>query len=134
VELYPHALAVESNLGNLPLHELLWNKSSTIDDALLMIEKYPESLQHVTGVPGITEELALHIECESQCRLAIISKFIELYPDSLAIANGTGGYLPLHKLLMNESSSIDMALMMIKKYPVALQQRDYKDRLPLHVK
>jgi hypothetical protein len=60
--------------------------------------------------------LDLHQECKNQCRSSIILQYIELYPDSLAKADEEK-YLPLHRLLENKLSSIDVALTMIEKYP-----------------
>jgi ankyrin repeat protein len=78
IELYPEGLAVaiEETLY-LPMHMLLSNELSTIDDALTMIEKYPAALQHRDRYG----DLPLHIECKNQCRSSIISKCIELYSE-----------------------------------------------------
>jgi hypothetical protein len=82
INLYPPALAQVDEIGFLPLHRLLTNESSSIDDALMMIEKYPVALQHYV----IFEDeriYALHIEIFYQCRVIILSKCIELYPEAL---------------------------------------------------
>jgi hypothetical protein len=52
----------------------------TIEDELLMIEKYPAALKH----RDVNGNLPIHVECEKLFRSAIISKCIELYPESLA--------------------------------------------------
>jgi hypothetical protein len=115
------------NDGNLPLHLLLENKSSSIEDALMMIGKYPETSRHRNH----DGKFPLNIECWGRCRSAIISKCIELYPEAIASA-GNGGYLPLHRLLSNSSSTIGDALMMMEKYPAILKHRSYHG-LPLHI-
>jgi hypothetical protein len=100
----------------MPLHRLLFNKSSSsVDTILMMIEKYPTALRHLV----CHKYLAIQIECGIQCRLPVISKCIELYPESLAQV-GYKGHLPLHLLLANEASTIAAALMVIDKYPAAL--------------
>jgi hypothetical protein len=80
IELYAEGLArATDETGNLPLHLLLWNDLSMIDDALTMIEKYPEAIQH-RGRLGF---LPLHFECNQRCRPSIIMRCIELYPESV---------------------------------------------------
>jgi ankyrin repeat protein len=128
IDQHPQLLPIADDQGRLPLHTLLSNKSSSIDVALLMIEKYPAALQH----RDYNGNLPLHFECKQQCRSSIISKCIELYPEALAIADGAG-YLPLHWLIRSKSSSVVDALMMIEKYPVALQHQTKLDYLPFHV-
>jgi ankyrin repeat protein len=110
------------------LHALLQNESSTIEDALTMMGKYPAALQ----LQGLNGNFPLHIECENLCRSAIISKCIELYPLGLSLADEVG-CLPLHLLILNESSSIDDILIVIEKYPDALQHANRDDELPLHI-
>jgi ankyrin repeat protein len=127
-ELYPQALATPDNDGFLPLHRLLLNQSSSIDDALITIEQYPEAIQHQNRY----RHCPLHIESRIQCRPAIISKCVEIYPEALAIADRQG-CLPLHYFLGRSSSSIDMALMMIEKYPASLQHQNLDRYLPLHL-
>jgi hypothetical protein len=130
IELYPEGLAVASEETlRLPMHLLLRNDLSTIDDALTITEEYREALQH-RDKHGY---LPLHIECFGRCRSSIISKCIELYPEGLAVTTEETLYLPLHLLLQNKLSTIDDALMMIEKYPAALQHRDYVNYLPLHI-
>jgi ankyrin repeat protein len=129
-ERYPEGLSIanEETL-RLPLHLLLRNDLSTIDDALTMIEEYREALQH-RDKHG---DLPLHIECFSRCRSSVISKCIELYPEGLSIANEETLRLPLHLLLRNDLSTIDDALTMIEKYPAALQHQSSNGLLPLHI-
>jgi hypothetical protein len=117
------ALAVRDCGNDYPLHSLLKNKSSSVDDALMMIEKYPEILRRYNR----DGDLPLHIECKNQCRSSVLSKCIKLYPDGLE------GGDSLHMLLRNESSSIDDALLMIKKCPAALKRRNREGRLPIHI-
>jgi ankyrin repeat protein len=128
IELHPQSLSKADNEGCLPLHLLLVKELSSIEDALFMIEKYPAALQHPRG----DGYLPLHIECRNQCRLSVISKCIELHPGAIAITDNEG-CLPLHRLLVNESSSIDAALMLIEEYPAALRHMNGKGRLPLHI-
>jgi hypothetical protein len=127
IELYPESLAVTDKNGDLPLHMLLRNKLSSLDDVLSMIEKYPAALNHQNKCHGY---LPLHIECMYQCRSAIISKCIDIYPESLAVADQAADLL-LHWLL-SRKSSIDQALMMIKKCLAALKHVGCRD-LPLHI-
>jgi hypothetical protein len=130
IELYPEALAAADDIGCLPLHCLLGSMWSSLDDALLMIEKYPAASQHQNKFG----ELPLHIECKHQCRSSIISKCIELYPEALSKTDAVSDEsLPLHIVLANTSSSIDDALMMIDKYPAALQHQSNYVYLPLHI-
>jgi hypothetical protein len=58
--------------------ELLHNEVSTIDDALMMIEKYPAVLQYRNNGSA-----PLYSECSYRCRSSIISKCIELYTEGL---------------------------------------------------
>jgi hypothetical protein len=127
IQQYPQSVSI-ANWGELPLHTLLRNPLSSIDDVLMVIEKYPAALQYL----GVSNNLPLHCECMTQCRSAIISKCIELHPEALAMTNESD-HLPLHLLLTNESSSINDALMMIEKYPAALEQKTNLSHLPLHL-
>jgi ankyrin repeat protein len=129
IELFPEALSKANGKGDLPLHVLLRNKSSTSEDALIMIETYPEALRHQNDDDG---QLPLHIECMNQCRALIISKCFEIYPESLAQMDDRW-YQPLHLLLSNEASSIDSALTMIKQHPEALSHPNTSGQLPLHI-
>jgi len=45
IDLYPEALGKADVLGCLPLHTLFRNVSSSIEDALMMMEKFPAALQ-----------------------------------------------------------------------------------------
>jgi hypothetical protein len=127
IELYPEALSIADIRGYLPLHLLLWNRSSSVEDALMLMENYAAALEHQT----VNDCLALHIECHVLGRSGIIAKYIELYPQSLGIVDD-GGCVPLHRLLENRSSSIDVALMMIEQYPAALQHGNTHGKLPIH--
>jgi hypothetical protein len=86
IELYPEALAADNIHGYLPLHQVLKKNTSSTEEALMMMEKYPAALHH----QNINGELPLHIECMHQCRSAIISKYIELFPEALDTKNGQG--------------------------------------------
>jgi hypothetical protein len=128
IELYPEGLAVaDDGLGCLPLHWLIRSESSSAEDALMMIEKYPAALRH----PSRLGYLPLHLECYCRCRLSIISRCIELYPEGLATEETL--QLPLHLLLWNYQSTIGDTLTMIERYPAALQHRDKYGYLPLHI-
>jgi hypothetical protein len=127
IDQHPESLVKLDERGDLPLHILLNNKSSSIDIALMMIGTYPAALQHRNNI----RDLPLHIECRYQCRSSIISRFIELYPEALAIADGRG-YLPLHSLIQSKSSSVADDSMMIEKYPAALRYQTKLGYLPLH--
>jgi hypothetical protein len=130
IELYPESLAQPNNEGDLPLHVLLWHEISGVDAfrmSMMMIEKYPAALEH----RNVFHRLPIHNECYSRCRSAIISKCINLYPESLARGDGHGD-LPWHALLQNMISTTEDALLMIEKYPVALEHRNVFHRLPIH--
>jgi hypothetical protein len=79
IDLYPECLSKLDKWANLPLHIVLANKSSTIEDALMMIEKYPAAVRHLNTYG----HFPLHIECMNQRRSYIISRCIEIYPESL---------------------------------------------------
>jgi hypothetical protein len=128
IEQYPQALAMPNVYRNLPLHGLLWNDSSSIEVALIMIEKCPAALEH----RNLDNHLPLHVECMRRCRSCIISKCIELYPYALAI-NDDDGYMPLHRLLENESSTIPDTLKVIEKYPLALKFQANDGYFPLYL-
>jgi hypothetical protein len=128
VELYPESLSRADDQESLPLHRLLWKEFSSIDDALMMIEKYPVAVRRSDKY----ECVSLHIECMNQCRSSIVWKCIELYPEALSMADEKG-FLPLHMLLWNESSAIEIALMVIEEYPAALQHQIHFGELPLHL-
>jgi ankyrin repeat protein len=130
IQLYPQALAKANRGGQLPLHVLLSSSSSSIENALMMMmERYPAAIEYQNG----DGNNPLHIECMNQCRSSIITKCIQLYPQALAKAN-RGGQLPLHVLLSSSSSSsIENALMMMERYPAALQHQDRDDNHPLHL-
>jgi hypothetical protein len=135
MELHPESLAKVDDQGCLPLHVLLTNtncaSASEIPLILLMamMEKYPAALQHPDNSNGY---LPLHIECYNQCRSAVIATCIELYPEALTIAD-RWGYLPLHRLLDNQSSSLADALMMIDKYPAAISHHKNECDLAVHL-
>jgi ankyrin repeat protein len=131
IERYPESLTKANREENLPLHMLLHNEASTIEDVLMMIEKYPAALLHKNN----RGKLPLHIECMNQCRSSIISKCIELYPELHGrpfVQADWRGYLPLHFLLENYSSTVEDGLMMIEKYPAGLEEYLY-GYLPLHI-
>jgi ankyrin repeat protein len=128
VELNPWSLKALGQYRSMSLHLLLENPLSTVEDAMMMIEKFPEALEHRHSY-GF---LPLHLECMVQCRSPIISKCIELYPAALSIADQCG-YLPLHRLLRSDSSSVEDVLVAIEKYPAALQILTDDGHLPLHL-
>jgi hypothetical protein len=129
--LYLEALdETEDYCGYLLLHRLLQNGSS-IENALTTIEQYPAALRH----QSFKRSLPLHLECCGDCRSSVISKCIELFPESLAVVDESG-YMPLHCLMENDSSTIiliDDALMMIEKYPAALERKGSNRFRPIHV-
>jgi ankyrin repeat protein len=127
IELNPNALSHIDISKNLPLHFILRKHLSSVEDALMMIEKYPAALQH----PNQSGELPIHVECKLRNRSSIMSKCIELYPESLSKADVVGN-LPLHLLLQKDSSS-NYVLMMIGKYPAALSHSNYHGQIPLHI-
>jgi hypothetical protein len=79
-ECRPAIILLEADCkGYLPLHMLLCSWTSSTEDALMMIEKYPAALQHPIKIGS----LPLPIELIIQCRSSIILKCIELYPEAL---------------------------------------------------
>jgi hypothetical protein len=139
IELYPESLSLPNENGALALHMLLNKSISSADTAIMMIEAYPDALRcYETSTFMNEKNLPLHIECMKQCRSAIISKCIELYPEALSIPSGNDS-LPLHRLLSNQVSSIEDALMMIEKYPQALKLKNHSSwrstdlDLPIHI-
>jgi ankyrin repeat protein len=129
IQQYPESISKVDEQGNLPLHRLLRNQSSTMDVTLMMMEKYPAALQ----CQNMYGQLPLHVECNYECRSTIISRCVELYPGSLAVADEQG-YLPLHRMLWNQSSTIEDALMMIQQYPAALRHHGFHSfYLPIHI-
>jgi hypothetical protein len=130
IELYPESLSHTDDRGFLPLHLLLSKECSSVEVALMMIEKYPAALKHRDG-HGL---LPIHIECSHERRSSIISRCIEIYPESLAEVDSRDlkKNLPLHILLMHQSDMRD-ALMMIERYPAALKHQNSRGNLPLHI-
>jgi hypothetical protein len=124
---YPKSLSFPDIERYLPLHRLLENNSSTVDDALLMIRKYPAALQH----PNNNGDLPLHIESRNQYRSSVISKSIDLYPEALSLANNDDN-LPLHELLGSQSQ-IEQAMLLISKYPAGVKHQNCHGHLPLHI-
>jgi hypothetical protein len=133
IEIYPEALFEARDGDSLPLHLLLSNLQSSIHDALMMIEKYPEGLRcRDNPYFPFSKSLPIHIECGKQCRSAVLTKCIELYPESIAERVGENSF-PLHLLLANSESSVDVILLFISKYPDALRCQDVDGYLPLHL-
>jgi hypothetical protein len=157
IELHPEALAQESENGCFPIHLLLDNLESSVDLALQMINAYPAAVKVQSKTSPLlysddmricrrivyenNDELPIHIECKNQCRPAIISKLIELYPASLVVKNRNGA-LPVHLLLQNPRSSLTLALGLIDICPETLQCKvsgpllkrlPLKLMLPIHV-
>jgi hypothetical protein len=134
IDRYPECLTNVDGDGCMPLHRLLLNQAASIDVTLRLIEKYPAALLHKSYY---VVHLPLLIECKNQCRSSIISKCIELYPETAfsPLSQTTqDGYLPLHLLLENKSSTVEDALMMINTYPEALQRKTlWKNDLLLHI-
>jgi ankyrin repeat protein len=129
IDQYPESLARVDDSGSLPLHLLLRNKAASIDTVLMVMEKYPAAVQHQT-IHGF---LPLHIECRNKCRLSLVSKLIDLYPEALSVAD-QGRSLPLHYVLQKKSLGLtDLALMMIEKYPTASSHADADGRMPIHI-
>jgi hypothetical protein len=75
------------------------------------------------------DALNTHSICTYHFRSSIILQYVERHPEALAQVNW--GRLPIYSLLENISSSTDLALMMIEKYP-ALEYHD-DGYLPLHL-
>jgi ankyrin repeat protein len=99
IEQYPETLSMADRSGSLPLHRLLQNVISSTDDLLIMIEKHPAVLRHQNN----DGYLPLHFECSNKRRSSIISKCIQLYPESLNVNTGAGD-IPWTLALRNVSS------------------------------
>jgi ankyrin repeat protein len=128
IELFPDALVVANQFGNLPLHFLLNNPASLVDDAIAMIESYPEALLYRCQ----SGDTPIVLECIMQCRSQVLLRCIEIYPKCLEIAS-LNQFLPLHWLLANEISSANDAVMMIEAYPAALSHMSSSNNLPIHI-
>jgi hypothetical protein len=131
IELYPESLSKACSLGSRPLHHFLL-KFSSQDPVIvhLMIEAYPEAICQPDGLG----RLPIHIECEYRCRPDIISKLIELYPESLSKA--CLGQLPLHNALssfLDATQSSTIIDLMIETYPKAIRHANGVGRLPIHI-
>jgi hypothetical protein len=125
---YPLVLAQPGHLGYLPLHCLLWNNLSSIEDAVMMMEKYPAALEYLSR----DHFLPIHIECLYRCRSSLIAQFVNVYPEGLSQAD-IYGHTPLHWLLYNTSSSTDDALLLIETNPAVLKLRSNHNQLPIHL-
>lgn len=128
IELYPKSLTKQDSYGHLALHHLLYSKTSSTEIALMMIERYPEALIQCDQFG----RYPICYECSEQCRSIILSQCIKRYPELLSYRT-YNGYLPLHKVLMNKSSSIEVAMMLINAYPEALIKEDHNDNFPHHI-
>jgi hypothetical protein len=77
--------------------------------------------------------LPLHVECQHQRRVQVISRCLELYPESITVPNHAGN-LPLHLFLKRGAlMDVDLAFMIINKYPAALKLWNMDGNLPLHI-
>jgi hypothetical protein len=137
IERCPKSLSKVDVEGNLPIHVLLKNAKSSVEVAVMMMEKYPAALQHQNSYG----HLRLRTECKYQCRSFIISKCIELYhaidvaewqPEQLAVKDNRDD-LPLHLLLENKTSAVEDAIT-TENYPDVLSHRNRGGDFPLHLK
>jgi hypothetical protein len=129
IELRPESSAVENGEQDSVLHLILENKQqSTIAAVMLVIDKYPDALRHLND----RNSLPLHYECICCSRLPIIAKCIDLYPESLDMHDNMS-HLPLHLLLRNTSSSTEVALYLIDRFPEALRRAECNGNLPIHL-
>jgi hypothetical protein len=80
----------------------------------------------------VSTDFSVHEECKIKCRSSIILPHIDRYPETLSLADDHG-YLPLHTLLWNKSSPIELVLTLIEKYRAALQHKSEYGYLPIHV-
>jgi hypothetical protein len=99
MELFPEGLAVADANGYLPLHRILQTNFSSVEDALCMIETYPEALRLRRNDDG---SLPIHIEC--------IILLCGLYPlesdaDRLLLQNLWSSILRVLQGLMNMDTS-----------------------------
>jgi hypothetical protein len=95
---------------------------------LQLIDAYPVALQY----QGCMGNLPIHIECLYEARKSVIMRCIELYPESLEIANDLNS-LPLSCLLNVSQFSADIICQMIDRYPKSLEHRDNGGNLPIHI-
>jgi hypothetical protein len=128
-QVHPQSDDAESDEANiLPLDLVFKYGSLSIENLLMIIEAYPAALQH----ENIHGYLPVHVESLHECRASIIAKCIELYPESLHMPSCPGDFL-LHCCQSNESSSVEVALMLMEKYPAELQHTNKYDDLPIHL-
>jgi hypothetical protein len=127
IELYPEALAVGHEDGSTPLYYLLDNSASTVEQALDMIDSYPEA----AGRPYWFSRYPIFMECKGRCRLPVILKCIEVAPSSSTCADDQGN-LPMHILHSNNSFPIEDFLAVIEKCPRALKCEDRDGLLLIH--
>jgi hypothetical protein len=93
-----------------------------------MIDKYPAALQHQDKF----KQLPLHIECRTNGRLVVVSRCIELYPESLHVSLADQlTFLPLHSLLINKTA-VECTLMLLQRCPTTALVCDGRSYFPIH--
>jgi ankyrin repeat protein len=107
---------------------ILLDRSSSIEGILQLVKGNPLVLRKQDKYGN----LPIHIECSKQCRPQIIRSFIDIFPESLMVPN-MYGYRPLHEILSAKCSSLDIALMMIRRIKRTVEQEALNGDLPLHI-
>jgi ankyrin repeat protein len=126
VDLYPDAVNIPNGDGHLPIHLSLKNQYPSNASAQLLINTFSSSQA------DNEENYPLHIECSHKYNGEYISQLIESYPEALSKYNRYG-YLPLHLILKNKSSSITSAQLIINAFPESTRRKDNEGNYPLHI-
>jgi ankyrin repeat protein len=144
IELYPEGIMAEESREFLPLELILLNNASSIQAVLYVIEQYPQAVKHFAA--GYHP---LHIECREQCRLQVLSRIYELYPDviNIYVDDKYGLKLPFHiawrkaclrkdahgeeddesavPILTSLNKYRDSLIFLLSKYPEALSKPEH---------
>jgi hypothetical protein len=99
IELYPETLAITDMEGRVPLFWLLYNQFSSTEDALMLLEKCPMANMIMKGIQ--LSLLPVHMEAFNRCRLSVVTKCIELNPESL---DELAIYLLIEKVIKSQCS------------------------------
>ena len=135
IDAHPASVRSKDNDGATPLHALCHNSDPDEDNAVqilkLLIEKYPEAVQHHDDKNGY---LPIHVASVRRspefCRL-----LIDAAPDSVRRVTNNG-MMPLHALCgnrMNEGTSLQILALLINAAPDSVRSVTNDGWTPLHV-